>query len=123
KKPPTNTPAPGQPHRSPPGTSSSPGSPNSAALADLCRTYQGKAKNGKPKSSTASPRVSASEFAQLAAAAGGPEKVADYCAKTLPGKQHKKKPDDPPKKKPKDPENEKKKKKGTPKKPKKDSRK
>lgn len=45
----------------------------------------------------------------MTAAAGGPDKVAHYCTKTLAGEKQKKKPADPPKKNPKETGKEKKK--------------
>ncbi|MFI0480155.1 hypothetical protein [Actinomadura sp. 9N215] len=102
----TSAPPSGQPRTSPPGASAAPGSPHSPAMAELCRSYLATKKTGRDKKSAPPP-----EFAPLIAAAGGPGKVAGYCAKVLPGEEQQKKPADPQKKKPKEPGKEKKEKK------------
>ncbi|MFC4056189.1 hypothetical protein ACFOY4_41445 [Actinomadura syzygii] len=101
----TPVPTSGQPRRSPPSTSLAPGSPNYSTPARLCRTYLAEA--SRKKRSAAPPKVSASELAQLIAAAGDRDKITTYCARVLAGKEQK--PTKPPKKTPKEPEREKKK--------------
>ncbi|TMR02204.1 hypothetical protein ETD83_12960 [Actinomadura soli] len=96
-------------HSPPPGASSGPGSQHSSTPAALCRAYLATKKADRDRKPKAPPEASASEFAPLIAAAGGPDKVPGYCAKVLTGKE-KKPGKETPKKKPEDPDKKEKKK-------------